>query len=254
MPAQDIEHFKWSLTDESQAYLTAGSPEAQVFNAVPAEGLTLAELKVGRGAAAAWLRRSKTPCSPAADEQPPRRPLQSLERGARMRATNPAASWPSQPAAPPPAAPQRAPPSPARRAAPPTAHRAPLPRAQAAVPGEAGDVGFKQAMQQRWLALDKSSGEPRVVRKVESIEDKTRDLLQAVADGQEVRGRRQAGRRWRSGRWGQCRCCTSACSWALGLPERAPQGAPAAGGSLRWGPEGRLPPGAAPAPAAPAAG
>ena len=55
------------------------------------------------------------------------------------------------------------------------------------MPGEPGDVGFKQAMQQRWLALDKSSGEPRVVRKVDTIEDKTRELLQAVADGQEVR-------------------------------------------------------------------
>ncbi len=53
--------------------------------------------------------------------------------------------------------------------------------------GEAGDVGFKQAMQQKWLALDKSGGEPRVVRKVEVISDRTQLLLQDLADGKEVR-------------------------------------------------------------------
>jgi phenylalanyl-tRNA synthetase alpha chain len=31
---------------------------------------------------------------------------------------------------------------------------------------EVADVGFKQAMQQKWVALDKSGGEPRIVRKV----------------------------------------------------------------------------------------
>jgi hypothetical protein len=44
---QDIDHFKYVLTDEAQTYLTAGSPEAQVFHAVPADGITLAALKVG---------------------------------------------------------------------------------------------------------------------------------------------------------------------------------------------------------------
>ncbi|KXZ54325.1 hypothetical protein GPECTOR_5g409 [Gonium pectorale] len=100
--AEDIDHFRYALTEESQGYLTAGSPEAQVFNAVtPGEGITLAELK-------------------------------------------------------------------------------------AKVPGEAGDVGFKQAMQQRWLALDKAAGEPRVVRKVDSIEDRTQALLADVAAGREI--------------------------------------------------------------------
>jgi hypothetical protein len=37
---------------------------------------------------------------------------------------------------------------------------------QAAVSADVSDFGFKQAMQQRWVALDKSSGDPRVVRKV----------------------------------------------------------------------------------------
>ncbi|GLC42042.1 hypothetical protein PLESTB_001061900 [Pleodorina starrii] len=101
--AEDIDHFRYVLTEEAQGYLTAGSPEAQVFAAVPAgEGISLSELK-------------------------------------------------------------------------------------AKVPGEAGDVGFKQAMQQRWLALDKSgAGEPRVVRKVESIEDRTQQLLADVAAGKDL--------------------------------------------------------------------
>lgn len=69
------------LTAESEAYLTAGSPEAQLFAAVPAEGVSLASIK-------------------------------------------------------------------------------------ASLPAEVADIGFKQAMQQKWVALDKSGGEPRIVRKV----------------------------------------------------------------------------------------
>lgn len=99
--AKDIEHFKYVLTDESKAYLESGSPEAQVFHAVPAEGLSLAELKVK-------------------------------------------------------------------------------------VPGDVGDVGFKQAMQQKWLALDKSGGEPKIVRKVDSIDDRTQQLLRDVEAGKEI--------------------------------------------------------------------
>lgn len=40
---------------------------------------------------------------------------------------------------------------------------------QVKLPGEVGDIGFKQAMQQKWLATDKSSGEPRIVRKVRAL-------------------------------------------------------------------------------------
>lgn len=43
---QDINHSKYALTEESATYLTAGSPEAQVFNAIPAEGISMADLKV----------------------------------------------------------------------------------------------------------------------------------------------------------------------------------------------------------------
>jgi phenylalanyl-tRNA synthetase alpha chain len=51
---------------------------------------------------------------------------------------------------------------------------------------EVADVGFKQAMQAKWVALDKSGGEPRVVRKVDVITDTTRQQLAAVAAGQEL--------------------------------------------------------------------
>lgn len=44
---QDIDHFRYVLTEEAEGYVTAGSPEAQAFNAVPAQGgITLAALKV----------------------------------------------------------------------------------------------------------------------------------------------------------------------------------------------------------------
>ncbi|KAL6747927.1 tRNA synthetases class II core domain (F)-domain-containing protein [Haematococcus lacustris] len=99
--SKEIDHFKWCLTEEAAAYVAQGSPEAQVFNSIPAEGLPMAELK-------------------------------------------------------------------------------------AKFPGEVGDVGLKQAMQAKWVATDKSSGELKVVRKVEAIEDRTQQLLQAVAAGKEV--------------------------------------------------------------------
>jgi len=43
---QDIPHTRLKLTDEAQGYLDSGSPEAQVFAAVPPEGCPVAELKV----------------------------------------------------------------------------------------------------------------------------------------------------------------------------------------------------------------
>lgn len=98
---QDISHSKYVLTPEAEAYLTAGSPEAQLFAAVPPEGVTLAAVK-------------------------------------------------------------------------------------ASLPPEVSDVGFKQAMQQKWVALDKSGGEPRIVRKVDSITDSTQDLLRDVSEGKEL--------------------------------------------------------------------
>jgi hypothetical protein len=101
--AADIDHFRYALTEEAAGYVAAGAtPEAAVFNAVPAgDGLPLSALK-------------------------------------------------------------------------------------AAVPGEAGDVGFKQAMQQRWLGMDKSGGgEPRVVRKVAAIDDAVLSQLRTIAAGGE---------------------------------------------------------------------
>lgn len=43
---QDNLHSRWQLTDEAKGYVEAGSPEVQLFNAVPAgEGIALSELK-----------------------------------------------------------------------------------------------------------------------------------------------------------------------------------------------------------------
>lgn len=44
--AQDINHARLNLSSEAQGYLASGSPEAQVFGAVPADGCSLADLKV----------------------------------------------------------------------------------------------------------------------------------------------------------------------------------------------------------------
>uniref|UniRef100_A0A7R9V8F0 phenylalanine--tRNA ligase n=1 Tax=Chlamydomonas euryale TaxID=1486919 RepID=A0A7R9V8F0_9CHLO len=97
----EIDHSKYVLLDEAKGYLAAGgSPEAQVFNAVPEAGLALSELKTL------------------------------------------------------------------------------LP--------DVGDVGFKQAMQQKWLALDKSGGAPMIVRKVSSVEDKALEQLSAIGAGKEI--------------------------------------------------------------------
>ena len=64
--------------------------------------------------------------------------------------------------------------------------------------GAAGDVGFKQAMQSKWVAIDKSGDEPRVVRKVDVIEDRVLAVLSALAAGQVGAG--EARGCWQ-GRW-----------------------------------------------------
>ena len=46
--------------------------------------------------------------------------------------------------------------------------------------GAVADVGMKQAMQQRWVQIDKSSGVPVVVPKVERVEDTALGLLCAI--------------------------------------------------------------------------
>lgn len=96
--AEPADTVSWSLTPEAVVYAEQGSPEAQVFAAVPADGLPLAELKK---------------LFPFAD------------------------------------------------------------------------VGFKQCMQLKALALEKGA-EPRVVRKADALEDKAQALMQAVAAGEPV--------------------------------------------------------------------
>lgn len=43
---QDIKRETWVLTDEGMAYATAGSPEVQLFLAIPPEGIPREELQV----------------------------------------------------------------------------------------------------------------------------------------------------------------------------------------------------------------
>lgn len=89
-----MSHSSYTVKPEAEAY-AAASPEAQLFAAIPAEGIALADLKT-------------------------------------------------------------------------------------AVPADVADAGFKQAMAAKWVATDKSSGEPRVVRKVDSIVDSVAQQLSTV--------------------------------------------------------------------------
>lgn len=43
---EDIDHFQYILTDEAKSYLKTGSPEAQLMEAIPKEGISLTQLKV----------------------------------------------------------------------------------------------------------------------------------------------------------------------------------------------------------------
>lgn len=43
---QDIKRERWVLTEEGKTYAAAGSPEVQVFLAIPPEGISRAELQV----------------------------------------------------------------------------------------------------------------------------------------------------------------------------------------------------------------
>lgn len=43
---QDIKKETWILTEEGKTYATAGSPEVQLFQAIPPEGIPKEELQV----------------------------------------------------------------------------------------------------------------------------------------------------------------------------------------------------------------
>lgn len=43
---QDIKREKWVLTDEGRSYTVAGSPEVQLFLAIPPDGISREELQV----------------------------------------------------------------------------------------------------------------------------------------------------------------------------------------------------------------
>lgn len=95
--AEEQKHASYALTQEATSYLQAGSPEAQVFAAVPQEGIAQQQI------------------------------IQKL--------------------------------------------------------GAVGSLGFGQAMKEKWIVLDKSSGQPVAKRKVESITDEVQSVLQCIADG-----------------------------------------------------------------------
>lgn len=44
--SQDVKHSRLVLTEEARSYLDAGSPEAQLFRAIDADGTPMADLKV----------------------------------------------------------------------------------------------------------------------------------------------------------------------------------------------------------------
>lgn len=48
--------------------------------------------------------------------------------------------------------------------------------------GTHAEIGFNQAMQQKWVGIEKISGETIVFRKVDSVTDTIRPMLQAIAD------------------------------------------------------------------------
>ncbi|XP_028103640.1 phenylalanine--tRNA ligase alpha subunit, cytoplasmic-like [Camellia sinensis] len=67
---QDIKRERWVLTEEGRTYVAAGSPEVQVFLAIPPEGISPEELqrkmdpavfKIGRSQAIKnqWLEMGK---------------------------------------------------------------------------------------------------------------------------------------------------------------------------------------------------
>lgn len=155
---QDIDHSRLALTEEARLYLEAGSPEAQVFNAIPESGISLADLKVASVCRFAdrfcpWANgldtRSSAPFRKRALPHPFKQHVWCLV----------------DPPVPTPCHPQTTP-------------------GQVKLDGTVGDVGFKQAMQQRWVAISKEGGAPLVMRKVPTIQDAVQTALVAVDRGQ----------------------------------------------------------------------
>uniref|UniRef100_A0A7S0YCZ8 phenylalanine--tRNA ligase n=1 Tax=Polytomella parva TaxID=51329 RepID=A0A7S0YCZ8_9CHLO len=62
----------------------------------------------------------------------------------------------------------------------------PLASLKTVAPGEVGEVGYRQAMQNKWLSMDKSGAEPLIVRKIDSIEDKVQSLVKEMHEGRDI--------------------------------------------------------------------
>eukprot|EP01024_Parvocaulis_polyphysoides_P069788 TRINITY_DN85715_c0_g1_i1.p1 TRINITY_DN85715_c0_g1~~TRINITY_DN85715_c0_g1_i1.p1 ORF type:complete len:164 (+),score=23.01 TRINITY_DN85715_c0_g1_i1:145-636(+) len=98
---QDVDHFRYVLTEEGQQYAKSGSPEAQVFEKVASQdGIDMKELE--------------------------------------------------------------------------------------SILGSIGQIGFKQAMQQRWIALDKTDGKQIIRKQVDVIDDIVQKQLLDIEQGKEV--------------------------------------------------------------------
>lgn len=52
--------------------------------------------------------------------------------------------------------------------------------------GKAADIGFKQAMQKKWIAVDKSGGEPLIKRIADDAEDIVLPMLKAVEQNEQL--------------------------------------------------------------------
>eukprot|EP01025_Chloroclados_australasicus_P025698 TRINITY_DN2563_c0_g1_i14.p1 TRINITY_DN2563_c0_g1~~TRINITY_DN2563_c0_g1_i14.p1 ORF type:complete len:538 (+),score=63.98 TRINITY_DN2563_c0_g1_i14:117-1616(+) len=98
---QDIDHFRYALTEEGQQYARDGSPEAQVYELIQSSGgMDMSEL------------------------------IHAL--------------------------------------------------------GEIGQIGFKQAMQQKWISLDKNNGKQIIRKQAPTIQDIVQQQLQDIIEGKEV--------------------------------------------------------------------
>lgn len=81
--------------------------------------------------------------------------------------------------------------------------------------GSVADIGFKQAMQQKWVMVDKSGGAPVMVPKVDMVEDTALHMLKAVESGKELDSKSAAALAKRK--------LVSAKKWSTWRVEKGPQ-------------------------------
>lgn len=161
-PTQDIPHSQLRLTPVAEGYLAAGSAEAQLFGALPPEGMTLEAIKVGGGGD--WC----LVCTAFIGMSAGYRSRACCWRWSRSPSGTKASRPPWPPCPPPwpltrPLVCNTAMPCP-HRTEPPPSQPGPssLVCVQASLPADVAS-GFNTAMANKWIALDKSGGAPLVV-------------------------------------------------------------------------------------------